>query len=181
MPDADTLFADIDRHFLDAERLARVDAFQRAGRGVEGWFRGEMAYLLERLVSQGKVRGWQANAPITQDGKQRCDLRVETGGAPLWIEIKGLNFGSRAAMPEVFSGMSDALGVTNDVVRLLRIPEGTPLVLMFVYPRPEPAAWRELLDAYRRRINPIRVEEQTSVEGYPASLYVCKLVVKGGF
>jgi hypothetical protein len=181
MLNPDDLFGEIDRHFLGAERLARVEAFKRAGRGVEGWFRGETVYLLQRLASEGKLGGWQVNAPITQDGKQRCDLRVDAGGGPLWIEIKGLHFGSRAAMPEVFSGMSDALGVTDDVVRLLRIPEGTPLVLMFVYPRPEPAAWRELLHSYQRRINPIRVEEQTSVEDYPASLYVCKLAVSGGF
>jgi hypothetical protein len=42
-------------------------------------------------------------------------------------------------------------------------------------------AWAETIGSYKRRIAPIGVEEETSPDGYPETLYVCKLAVSGGF
>jgi hypothetical protein len=77
--------------------------------------------------------------------------------------------------------MSEAVGVTDDVIRLLRVPDGSAHIVLFVFPRPSADAWAETMASYKRRVAPIEVEETTSPEGYPEALYVCKLAVSGGF
>ena len=182
MLDAAGLFAEIDRHFLEAERLRRVALFARAPRLAEGWFKGELMYLLEGLANERKVGRWAADVPITEDRKKRCDFRVELEGEPAWLEVKTLHYGTRGGIAaDILSGMSDAVGVTDDVIRLLRVPDGTPHIVLFVFPRPATDAWAETMGSYKRRIAPIGVEEESSPEGYPEALYVCKLAVSGGF
>jgi hypothetical protein len=100
----------------------------------------------------------------------------------VWLELKAIQHRVRPGPgADILSQIGDSLGVTDDVVRLLRVPEGSPHIVIFVYPRPEPETWSALMEAYRRRIYPIAVDEMTSPADYPQGLYVCKLEVKGGF
>lgn len=178
----DELLAEIDRHFLEAERLARVDTFERAGRGIHGWFKGETAHLVQGLAAEGKLRGWTGDAWITEDRKKWADLKVETADGPLWLEVRALHYRERTGFgADLLSGMTDAIGVTDDVVRLLRVPEGSPMILLFVYPRPDPEAWTSLMESYASRIHPISVKETSAIGDYPESLYICKLAVEGAF
>lgn len=178
----DELLAEIDRHFLAAERLERVAAFQRAGRGLQGWFKGEMAYLVQSLAAEGKLRGWTGDAWLTEDRKKWADLKVDTADGPLWLEVRALHHRKHTGFgADMLSGMTDAIGVTDDVVRLLRAPDGQPMILLFVYPRPEPEGWASLMESYGQRIYPISVKEQGSVGDDPEELYVCKLAVEGAF
>ena len=78
------------------------------------------------------------------------------------------------------------LGRLKDVAedmrqRLLRVPDGSPMILLFVYPRPEPEAWASLMESYASRIHPISVKETSAIGDYPESLYICKLAVEGAF
>ncbi|MFQ5473009.1 MAG: hypothetical protein ACE5FA_09020 [Dehalococcoidia bacterium] len=174
------LLTEIDRHFLDPDRIARVENFQRAGRGLFGWFKGETAHLFQNLAAGGQLRGWHGDAPITEDGKKWCDLRADTDDGPLWLEVKALRYQQRTGLgADLLSRMTDAIGVTDDVVRLLRVSEGTPMILLFVYPRPDAADWAGLLESYGKRIFPISVTEQSTVSDYPDPLYISKLTVEG--
>lgn len=176
------LLGEIDRHFLEPECLAQVDTFQRVGRGMYGWFKGEIAHLVQTLAADGGLRGWTGDAWITEDRKKWCDLKIDTADGPLWMEVRALHYRTHTGFgADLLSGMTDAIGVTDDVVRLLRVPDGTPMILLFVYPRPEPDAWTSLMESYSQRIYPISVKEQSAVGDYPEALYICKLAVEGAF
>ena len=79
-----------------------------------------------------------------------------------------------------FRRTDDGVGITGDVVKLMRAPNGEKVLLLFVHPRPSAEKWSLLMDAYAHRISPIAVE-QSDVTRYPESLYVCKLAVKESF
>jgi len=180
----DPLFAAIDRHFLAPETLARVRHLERIGRDAGGWFKGELAYLFASLVAAGALTDWRANVPIVEGRPQRCDFRLVLDRTPLWLEVKALPQGGGPAGrvdPGFFLQKGGPGDITEDLVKLMRVPGGDTAVLLFAYPRPDAAAWGETMSAYARRIAPIAFQEETSLADYPPELYVCKLRLTGGF
>jgi hypothetical protein len=197
MPDTPTtpLYNHIDRHFLAPEALKRAALLGRAGPDAGGWFKGELAYVLDTLLKANEIRTWRANVPITEEGRQRCDFRIELALSPdpspiatgegktnaLWLEVKALADPARAGPLADSAVFARGSSFTDDIVKLLRVADGDRAVLLFVYPRPEPAQWSELMSAYARRIAPISFTEESDLSAYPPELYVCKLTVSEGF
>ena len=181
----DSLFAAIDRHFLAPEALARVRLFSRYARQVEGWFKGELLHIFSNLEGAGEIEDWASEVRIAPESRQRSDFRVRRADGLLWIEVKTLFHGIQAGQPVdlgiYFLKSADGVGITEDLVKLMRVPDGDTAVLLFAYPRPDATAWSELMSAYARRIAPIAFKEETSLSDYPPELYVCKLKLTGGF
>ena len=174
------LYAAIDKHFLTPDSLRRAALLARHGRSsAEGWFKGELITVLDALAKDGTVDGWRADVALAEDNKQRADFRIVAGGQPLWLEVKTLVDPGRQAADMGFIGRG--AGFADDLVKLLRAPDGERGVLLFVLPRPSPAEWAELLATYQRRIAPIGFEEHSNVADYPEALYVCKLGLKEMF
>lgn len=141
-------------------------------------------FLLDSLRSAGKLREWGYDVPLTEDRRQRCDLRVALPDGVLFLEVKTLSAAQaeqQAAIGMTFDRRGDGAGLSGDLVKLMRVSEGTVGVVLFVHPTPKPERWAEMLDAYQRRVTPIVIAEETSVTDYPEALYICKLAVKGGF
>jgi hypothetical protein len=173
------LFAEIDSHFLAPEQLRRAELLGRHGRSsAEGWFKAELMLLLESMAKAGRIDGWRADVPITEDTRQRCDLRIVIGGQPLWLEVKTLVQPGQVADTGV---MTKGGGFADDLVKLMRVRDGEKGVLLFIVPRPEPAQWADLLASYARRIAPLGFSELSDISAYPAALYVCKLALKEAF
>ncbi len=178
------LLAAIDRHFLAPDALARVRHLGRSGRDADGWFKGELACLFASLVADGALTDWRANMPITEGRSQRCDFRLVPDRTPLWLEVKALPQGggpSGRVDPGFFLQKGGPGDITEDLVKLMRVPDGEAAVLLFAYPRPAADAWSEIMSAYARRIAPIAFKEETSLSDYPPELYICKLRLTGGF
>jgi hypothetical protein len=174
------LYEALDKHFLARECLARAQLLARHGRAeADGWFKAETMFALEAMVKEGTIDGWRANVPLTEDTKQRCDFRIVMSGQPTWLEVKTLVDPARAAADMSF--MARGGGFTDDLVKLLRAPDGDKVVLLFVLPRPAPEQWSDLLETYQRRIAPITFSEQSLIEAYPDALYVCKLALREMF
>ena len=199
MPDTPTtaLYADIDRHFLAPEALKHAALLGRAGPDAGGWFKAELAYLLDSLLKADRIKAWRANAPISEDtstavgtgSRQRCDFRIEFADPSipqgergvLWLEVKALADPARSGPLADSAVFAKGGGFTDDIVKLLRVPDGDRVVLLFIYPRPDAAQWSELMSSLARRIAPIDFTETSTVAGYPPDLYVCKLSVSEGF
>lgn len=176
---SDALFAEIDSHFLAPASLRRAELLGRHGRSsAEGWFKAELMLLLEALAKGGKIEGWRADVPITEDTRQRCDFRIVVGGQPLWLEVKTLVQPGQVADTGV---MTRGGGFAEDLVKLMRVREGEKGVLLFIVPRPEPSQWADLLTTYSRRIAPLGFKELSDISAYPTALYICKLAVQEAF
>ena len=175
------LFAEIDRHFLAPEALKRAALLGRVGADAGGWFKAELAYLLDSQLKSGQIKAWRANAPFTEDKRQRCDFRIETPDSVLWLEVKSLADPARSGPLADSAVFAKGGGFTDDIVKLLRVPDGDRAVLLFVYPRPDAAQWSELMSSLARRIAPIDFAETSALADYPPDLYICKLSVSEGF
>jgi hypothetical protein len=176
-----TIYPAIDRHFLAPEALKRAALLGRAGPDAGGWFRAELAYVLDSLLKADGIRGWRANVPISEDNRQRVDFRIETPGSPLWLEVKAIADPARAGPLADTAMFARGSTFTDDIVKLLRVPDGDRAVLLFVYPRPDTSQWSELMSSLARRIAPIDFTEESDLASYPPELYVCRLSVSGGF
>jgi hypothetical protein len=181
VPDT-TLYAAIDTHFLVPDALKRAALLSRIGSDAGGWFKAELAYLLDTLLKTGEIKGWRANVLITEEGRQRVDFRIERAdAAPLWLEVKAISDPAREGPLADSAVFARGSTFTDDIVKLLRVPEGERAVLLFVYPRPEAGQWSELMSSLARRIAPISFTEESTLSDFPPELYVCRLSVSEGF
>jgi hypothetical protein len=177
-----TLHSHIDQHFLAPAALKRAALLSRAGPEAGGWFKAELAYLLDSMLKGGAIKGWRGNAPISEEGRQRVDFRVEfSEGGPLWLEVKAISDPAREGPLADTAMFARGSTFTDDIVKLLRVPDGERAVLLFVYPRPEAGQWSELMSSLARRIAPIDFTEESKISDFPPELYVCKLSVSEGF
>jgi hypothetical protein len=188
---SDQLFSQIDSHFLTKDVLARADVLAKHGHAAaEGWFKGEMMFVLEEAAKGRLMDSWRADVPITEDKRQRCDFRIAADGEALWLEVKTLvqpgqvadsGVMTKGGGPSTAAGAALRTGFADDLVKLMRVREGGKFVLLFVVPRPASEKWAELLASYQRRIAPLGFKELTSISEYPEQLYICKLAVKEAF
>src|SRR5262245_6955087 len=76
MPNS-TLYAAVDEHFLAPDALKRAALLGRAGPDASGWFKAELAYLLDSLSKSGAIKAWRGNAPISEECRHSVDFRIE--------------------------------------------------------------------------------------------------------
>lgn len=178
MPDA-PIFDLIDRHFLDADRLRRVAAFSDGGRQVEGWFKGEMIYLLGDARRRGLVDDFKSEAALPDQGRKRVDYRLHHGGRTMYLEVKTLFHGRQgeSIIPVDIYFYRDPIGIWPDVQKLGMLPPGAAFSPLFVHPRPDSAIWYRALTRACQRYHEFSLTELTSVERYPEELYIAKLAV----
>lgn len=179
------VFGLIDRHFLDVDRLRRVAAFSDVGRQVEGWFKGEIIYLLADARSRGLIDDFKSEAALSDQGgsgwgKKRVDFRIEHGGQTIYVEVKTLFHGRQGAaeIPIDIYLYRDDIGIWPDLKKLGALPPGAAFSLLFVHPRPDAAAWTLALSRARERNRQYDLAELTTVADYPTELYIAKLAVR---
>jgi len=94
------LFNKIDDHFVSDCALARVCAFRHAERQVEGWFKGELLWLLKSWKNAGLIDNWKSEyrAFQTNDKRhyRRADFFIELADGPLYLELKVFYHGTQA-------------------------------------------------------------------------------------
>ena len=176
------LFRAIDDYFLDAAKLAKVEAFTRAQRQVEGWFKGELISLFEALLAENRISTWETEVKVGGGSRKRCDFVVGVDGTPVFLELKALYHGEQRAARfglDIYL-YKDDVGIWGDVVKLSGLSEGVGYNLLFIYPRPDPTVWARQIDTYKRRIAPISLREASRVDEYPPQLYICKMEIERG-
>ena len=177
----DDLFGAIDDYFLDSEKLEKVEALTRAQRQVEGWFKGELIYLLDRLKGN-IITTWEPEVKVEGGSRKRFDFVVGVDGTPVFLELKALYHGEQRAARiglDIYL-YKDDVGIWGDVVKLSGLSEGVGYNLLFIYPRPDPTVWARQIDAYKRRIAPISLREASRIDEYPPQLYVCRMEIERG-
>jgi hypothetical protein len=176
---ADDLFQAIDEYFLSSDKLKKVEAFTRAQRQVEGWFKGELIYLFSDLLGGARLSAWEPEALLSAADKKKCDFVVDVLDSRVFLEVKALYHGKQRAAKfglDIYL-YKDTVGIWGDVLKLSSLSSGFGYNLLFIYPRPEPETWSRQVESYRSRIAPIAFEEVSHIDEFPPELYVCKLRV----
>ena len=166
------LFSFIDQHFLAKLEYCRL--FAEAERQVEGWFKGELIYLLNSLKLD-----WEPEASISSFGKKKIDFRITLDDGLFYLEIKALYHGlQRGQMVDIgIYFYKDDVGIWGDVQKLTSLREGRGFCVLFIYPRPEIERWHKTLTIYGQRISPIVLREASEISTFPSELYIAKLEV----
>jgi len=126
-------------HFFTSESLNRVAAFADAGVQREGWFNGELVYLLSKMKERDKTIK-SAFEYHTGDGK-KCDLWLELAAATAVIEIKAAALFWRGGTVGLGRWATDC---AQEVQKFLTIPATSHYILLFAYRAPRETDWQTL-------------------------------------
>lgn len=99
----------------------RYGSFARHGVQVEGWFKGELLLVLDRLRAGGAIHEIDREVAFEPSSRRRIDLVVTIGSVRHWIELKhwliGEQSGTRYRAVTYFSDPS-SVGILSDVRKL---------------------------------------------------------------
>ena len=143
------LFKVIDDHFLTEEALARVQSFLSSQHQVEGWFKGELLFLLKSLRDNNRLEDWHSEYSPPEIGKKRIDFYVNLSDGPLYIELKSFYYGRQANATIDLATCFTAL--PKDVDKLADLRDGNKFSLVFVTPKPNPQLWQRALQKFQRK------------------------------
>jgi hypothetical protein len=117
-------------------------AFANADSRVEGWFKGEMLVLVNRLKQQGKLGGFKREANIKNKGRNSVDFRFLFEGEKHLCELKALCISRAAGHRNLnFYFRDDDVGLIKDFKKLDKLTNVNKWVIGFVYPSPDIRDW----------------------------------------
>lgn len=146
----DALVKDI-RDWFNTKR-EYLAAFACTDSRVEGWFKGELLVLFDRLRLEGRLAEFkrEANIPVLGTGRRtQVDFRLSIENAVHLCELKALCISRAASTPRnlKFYFRDDHVGLLKDFRKLDSLQEANKWLIAFVYPRPREDDWIAAVDS----------------------------------
>ncbi len=166
-----SLVKKIGEHFLARED--ELQAFARNDTRVEGWFKGELIALLDRLRTEGLVEGFRREmSQPTGIGRKQIDFGITLDGVLHYCEIKALCISQALGTPRnlLFYFREDHVGLIKDFRKLTVIDGANKWIIGFVYPRPAIDDWQKAISTIPADLN--HVSCVTRLEDYPGHLFI---------
>jgi len=136
-------------HFFTSASLSRIAAMNEAECQVEGWWKGEIIWLLGQLKKTGAVKAWDRECRSV-NGRQ--DFEIELANTIAGIEVKTALCGSQkghtwdlpwyAKDPKRF--------FPPDIRKLAAIQAPNRYFLVFAHASPPNTDWQVMLNELRR-------------------------------
>lgn len=129
-----------------AGKTEHLRAFADSDCRLEGWFKGELLVLFQRLRLAGTIAGFdrEVNIPLSTPGKRfQIDFRIQLGTEVHLCELKSLCISQAAGTPRNlnFYFRDDHVGLIKDIRKLELVQGENKWLLAFVYPAPSSEAW----------------------------------------
>jgi len=140
----DCLLPEIEQWF--AAKSEHLAAFASADCRVEGWFKGELLVLLNRLERRGVISGFERelNLHLAEPGKRfQIDFKIQIRAEEHLCELKALCMSQAAGTPRnlKFYFRDDHVGLIKDMRKLATLPAPNKWLLASVNPTPSIEAW----------------------------------------
>lgn len=123
--------------------------FSKVDTRVEGWFKAEILLLLEKLLSEKKIKAYQRELNIHKIGKQRNSIDFEIDfltGQKVLLELKAISISQNMGTPRNlnFYFRPDQVGIIKDFKKLDSLNyNGDKYIIGFIYPKPTNEKWIE--------------------------------------
>lgn len=133
-----------DRFSASANQV-RIRTFSQYDVRVEGWFKGELLYLLHRLKRQHIINDFQREVPVNPaNRRRRVDFQVKLGRRTHLCELKAMCISQEQQTPRNlnFYFRDDQVGIIKDFRKLDAMNRRNMWVLAFVYPKPSVEVWQ---------------------------------------
>jgi hypothetical protein len=124
--------------------------FSKVDSRIEGWFKGELLFLLENLIKTRKIKSYNRELNLLNFNDKRKNIDFEillNSGKSILLELKSLTISKNAGTPRNlnFYFKEDPLGILNDFIKLDLIKyNGDKYVIGFIYPKPKLENWMDM-------------------------------------
>jgi hypothetical protein len=156
----------------------RLLCFAMQGIQTEGWFKGEMLVLLERLAQQQVIHSFDREVSHLRG---RIDFRVDSTQRN-WVELKHWLIGKQKGTsyaPSFYFRDPTSVGIVADVRKLATCPHGDPrwlLILMSANPGVD--GWKRGIEGFNEKFHPFRIQSYTDPSQFPPSYFLGLLDVQ---
>jgi hypothetical protein len=156
----------------------RLKCFCRAGVQVEGWFKGEMLFLLEEMAARSEIDAFDRE--VTKQHR-KMDLYLTIAGQPQWVELKHWLIGYQRNYywsPGSYFGDRTSVGINPDVEKLKALDAaGDRWVLILMTANPGSQAWQSGLDKFHAKFASGTLRSHSYPADFPASYFLGLLEV----
>jgi hypothetical protein len=171
-----TLLPHLKQHFDHLQD--RLLCFCRAGVQVEGWFKGEMLFLLEEMAARSEIDAFDRE--VKRPGRT-MDLYLTIARQPHWVELKHWLIGYQRRdywSPNDYFGDRSSVGINPDVEKLKALDaSGERWLLILMTANPGPQAWQSGLDKFHAKFAPRELRSHSDPADFPDSYFLGLLEV----
>lgn len=134
-------------HFDSKQRYHKL--FAESDSRVEGWYKGEMIFLLQQLKEKKEIVDFHREHKIDSEGETRysVDFMIELSGKKkVLVELKAVCISQAAGTPRSlnFYFGKTHVGLVKDFKKLDQIKDfKEKYVIGFVYPKPDEQLWKD--------------------------------------
>jgi hypothetical protein len=152
--------------------------FTTQGVQIEGWFKGELLVLLQRLIKEQVVQSFDREV---QHLGAKIDLRIESKQRN-WVELKHWLIGRQKGTsygPSDYFRDSSSVGIIGDVRKLRSCPVGDQRwLLILASANPGSDKWQNGITGFNEKFHPFRIQSHTDPSQFPASYFLGLLEVE---
>lgn len=147
----------------------RMRCFCKYGSQLEGWFKGELLFLLDSAIVSGEVVG--CNREV-RTAAGNVDLVVKTrDGRTNWIELKHWLIGRQGTYSygaSFYFGDPTSVGISRDVDKLRQLSAGGQrYMLILATANPGVEDWTRGVSKFNEKFAPLHVSPMTNPPDYP--------------
>jgi hypothetical protein len=157
----------------------RLLCFREQEVQVEGWFKGEILFLLTALRRRGMVQNFDRE---TGSNGAKVDLMLRIAETSHWIELKhwlvGVQRGARLDPPFYF-GNRTSVGIVKDFDKLVSMEKAGPKwFLILLTGNPGNELWERGLAIFHRKFSPRSLIPRSQPDQFPISYFLGLLQVE---
>ena len=154
----------------------RFDCFIRYEFQVEGWLKGELITVLDKMQKKREIVGFDRE--VTCVGKKRIDLAVDREDGRIWIELKHWLIGEQSGTN--WQPKDYVLELSHEFEKLEAAGAGENAWIAVLCTRnPGWRAWEEGIEKFNKENEPWTLEAFDNPNNYPKSWYFGVLKVRG--
>lgn len=116
-----------------------LEVFAQRDSRLEGWFKGELLLLLNRLKHDGIIEDFkqEVKCPNRSGRRSMVDLEISVSDGKYLCELKALSISQTDSKRNLnYYFKEDNAGIINDFKKLNTIPNKNKYVIAFIYPNP---------------------------------------------
>lgn len=171
----EVLLLEFKKHFTGLRD--RLECFYRREVQVEGWLKGEILFLLDRLQQAEKIIGFDREVR-SRLGRKTIDIAIDLESGRHWVELKhwliGRQKGVSWRVPAYITGLEEEFRKYEAVGAKDR---GWVLVLCIASPGPE--QWNESIKQFNKEYRPWKLVARTAPSDYPRLYFLGLLQCRG--
>ena len=166
------------------QKEEQLRCFKELGVQVEGWFKGELLYFLEKEKKAGRISRFDREVTVAVDkGNKKVDFKIELGegskSVEIWMELKHWLIGKQkgTSYNAGFYFEDKYVGLKADVEKLKQISSGSRYILVLATGNPRANDWSKGVEKFNKKFEPLALKSLTEPRYFPDFYYIGLLKV----